>query len=862
MGLIKRSQKGSKLTVQELDGNLTYLESIGVSGLTQPINNVIEINRPNGEKVSGVINSYNLDIEEIINDDVVYYKNTQYEEFNIPQTEIILRDDNNEPIEIINGKSYSLDIDLMSHFNNPKSFFNSTVVVIQIQSDGKILVGGLFTTYNGTTRNRIIRLNSDGSIDNAFNIGTGFDSSVQVIQLQSDGKILVGGQFTSYNGTTSNRIIRLNSDGSIDNAFNIGSGFNGIANSIQIQSDGKILLSGQFTTYNGTTSNRIIRLNSDGSIDNTFNIGTGFNNDARIRRQSDGKILVSGSFTTYNGITSNRIIRLNSDGSIDTSFNIGTGFDGQTFSNNIQSDGKILIGGFFNTYNGTSRSNFIRLNSDGSIDNTFNIGTGFNSSISIIEQQLDGKILVGGGFTTYNGTSINRFIRLDSDGSRDNTFSIGTGFNSNPSTIQIQSDGKILVGGGFTTYNGTSINNFIGLNSNGSIDTGFVADTSITLPSVVTSSFLINSNPFFTPNATFSIGTGFNNTVFFITTQSDGKILVGGSFTTYNGTTSNRIIRLNSDGSIDNTFNIGTGFNSTVETIQIQPDGKILVGGSFTSYNGTTINRFIRLNSDGSRDDTFSIGTGFGGNGVVRTIAIQSDGKILFGGDFTSYNGTNINRIIRLNSDGSIDNTFSVGNGFDGRPWVIQIQSDGKILVGGGFTFYNGPSSNRIIRLNTDGSRDDTFSIGTGFSSDVETIQIQLDGKILVGGNFTSYNGTTNNRIIRLNSDGSIDALFNIGTGFDSIVYSIVIQSDGKILVGGQFGTYNGITSIIINRLNPNGSSFLTDGIGFFLFKNTPFFNTGVFNSDLNNNIIKIDTNLFIKKYVINYNLVELKSIN
>ena len=112
----------------------------------------------------------------------------------------------------------------------------------------------------------------------------------------------------------------------------------------------------------------------------------------------------------------------------------------------------------------------------------------------------------------------------------------------------------------------------------------------------------------------------------------------------------------------------------------------------------------------------------------------------------------------------------------------MAIQSDGKILVGGTFFTYNGVSANRVIRLNSDGSVDNTFVTGTGFNNYVLSIVIQSDGKILVGGGFTAYNGVSANRIIRLNSDGSIDNTFVTGTGFDNYVYSIAIQSDGKIL--------------------------------------------------------------------------------
>jgi uncharacterized delta-60 repeat protein len=354
-------------------------------------------------------------------------------------------------------------------------------------------------------------------------------------------------------------------------------------------------------------------------------------------------------------------------GNIDTTFNIGSGFDGSVVNLKTQSDDKIIAVGSFSDYNGFLRNRIIRLNSDGSIDNTFNIGTGLNGFVEPLHIQLDGKILVGGGFTSYDGNSRNRIVRLNSDGSIDNTFNIGTGFNDNCVSIVTQLDGKILVGGGFTSYDGNSRNRIVRLNSDGSIDN------------------------------TFSIGAGFNDYVYSIDIQLDGKIIVGGEFTSYSGISRNKIVRLNSDGSIDNTFNIGTGFNGYVYSIKIQSDGKILVGGNFTSYDGNSRNRIVRLNSDGSIDNSFNIGTGF--NNGINTISIQSDGKILCGGSFTSYNGNSRNRIVRLNSDGSINNTFSIGTGFDSDVNSLSIQSDGKILVGGGFTSYNGNSRNFIVRL-------------------------------------------------------------------------------------------------------------------------------------------------------------------
>jgi uncharacterized delta-60 repeat protein len=354
------------------------------------------------------------------------------------------------------------------------SSFRGTVSEITLQPDNKILVGGGFTTYSGTSRNFITRLNTGGTIDNTFTIGNGFNSSVTSIILQPDNKILVGGGFSTYSGTSRNRIIRLNTDGTIDNTFTIGDGFDGFVQSIILQSDNKILVGGSFSTYSGITRNCITRLNTGGTIDNTFNIGDGFDGLARsvldIDLQPDGKILVVGNFTSYSGVTSNYIIRLNTDGTIDNTFNIGDGFDNPdkiltsgvfyVSAIKIQPDGKILVGGEFTSYSGVTANGIIRLNTGGTIDNTFNAGTGFTKStrINTIRLQSNGKILVGGDFTSYNDVICDNIIRLNSDGSVDDTFYSGSFLdNSTPpnsiGSIVIQPDNKIIIGGSFDNFN-------------------------------------------------------------------------------------------------------------------------------------------------------------------------------------------------------------------------------------------------------------------------------------------------------------------------------------------------------------------------------------------------------------------------
>lgn len=430
-------------------------------------------------------------------------------------------------------------------------------------------------------------------------------------------------------------------------------------------------------------------------------------------------------------------------GNIDSNFNIGTGFNGgisytNAYSIAIQPNGKIIVGGDFNTYNGTTKYKLIRLNIDGSIDTSFNIGTGFINTdiVYAVALQSDGKILVGGDFTSYNGnTTYNFLIRLNTNGSLDTSFnSGGTGFyvesDNYVRTILIQPDNKILVGGNLSSYNndGQAAREIIRLNTNGSKD-----------------------NDFYVPNLT--IGTNQNANIKTISLQSDNKIIIGGEFTSLSGGTQNRLVRLNTNGLKDNSFNIGTGFNGTVFATIVQPDGKILVGGHYNTYNGNESKYLERLNTDGSKDINFAIGTGFEEYKPIYAIKLQTDGKILVGGDFHSYNSNTQNGLIRLNTDGTKDNLFDVGFGFSATLSSsgvneISIQSDNKILVGGAYShYYNNIPTGHIVRLLGDSvlATDSYFRESmmifpnptsdfinvTGFKPNENAIIINLNGQVL-----------------------------------------------------------------------------------------------------------------------------------
>ena len=679
-----------------------------------------------------------------------------------------------------------------------------------------------------------------GTIDAAFNTfdnglqGDGFDNTVNTVHAQTDGKLIAGGSFLNFNGASSPYLCRLMPDGSRDPSFILGSGFTGIIYSSLIQADGKIILGGSFTSFNGIVIGRLIRLNTDGSRDTSFNTTIGAVNGVihSIAGQSDGNLVIAGTFTSYNGVPVNRIARILPNGNLDSSFITAAMPSGTVNTVQVQVDGKIIIGGTFTTYNGTAFNRIVRLNPNGTIDSTFNIGTGFNDDVRTIAVQSDGKILVGGDFLNFNSVSANRIIRLDQDGSIDNSFITGSGVSSgNVSVIEVNVIGEILLGGSFTgTYNGTAVNRLVLLNGNGSVIPSFDicngagSGTVLALTSITDGSWLVagSFSSFDSQNqgrlakidkdgeldiGFLPSGVGFDNSVLKVISLPDNKTMAFGNFTKFNGSDTARVTRLLEDGSSDPTFNpSGLGASGTVRAAVLQVDGKIIIAGSFTIYNGVTINRICRIMPDGAVDSSFFIGSGF--NSTVNTLAIQNDGSIVIGGSFASINGNMVTRIVRLLSNGAIDSSFNAGTGADGTVEAIEIQNDGKILIGGRFSNFNGASHNKLIRLNPDGSLDPTFTIGVGFDRNVLAIAIQADGRIIVGGSFTAFNGIpARRRIIRLSSLGAHDTSFNIGAGFSNgEIRSILVQPDQRLLIGGTFsGTYNGIAVRRMIRLLSDG---------------------------------------------------------
>jgi len=375
----------------------------------------------------------------------------------------------------------------------------------------------------------------------------------------------------------------------------------------------------------------------------------------------------------------------------------------------------------------------------GDLDTGFNpnvVGGIFNVFATAL-QPADAKIVIGGSFSTVSSVARGNFARLSSSGVAENNtnFTIGSGASSSVYCTAVQSDGKILLGGIFASVAGQANTNCLArLNPNGTVDTSF------------------------TP------GTGPNDLVHAIALQADGKIIIGGLFTSVDGQTRNRIARLHANGTLESTdtFNPGTGADDHVFTVAVQSDGKILLGGQFTTVDGQTRNRIARLGSNGVVESTATFNVGTGANNRVNAIIVQPDSKILLGGTFSSVNGHSRGRIARLEANGSLESTTTFDPALIDDYYVqsMALQADGKILLAGGFVTLGGVDRSGIGRIRSNGSLDTAFDPGTGTDyADANGVALQADGKVLLVGPFTTINGTTRNLMARLLNDSATQTL-------------------------------------------------------------------------------------------------------
>ncbi|MBL8804469.1 MAG: delta-60 repeat domain-containing protein [Planctomycetes bacterium] len=609
------------------------------------------------------------------------------------------------------------------------------VYAIALQNDGKLVIGGGFTSVGGFSRSCVARLNADGSVDTSFDPGDGATGGANVvtidaIALQPDGRVIIAGEFNVFDGVPRERIARLNADGSLDTSFDPGLGFDKIVESLQLQPDGKVLAGGGFRLVDGVQRKRVARLLPSGALDLSFDPGISTNPIGAvsvIRLQADGRVLVGGDFFSWNGLQRANLVRLDANGALDLTYNQGEGVNDDVWSLLLEPSGTALVAGRFTEVDGRARRGLARLESSGAHATSFSPGRGADQVVTTIARRNDGKLLIAGAFERYNEAPVNRIALLNADGSVDPSFAAAPALNGTLMKLVLQPNGSMYIRGGPDLGLAATPTTLARLNASGAYDPSFAAATASPfgptdfvvqpdgklvicgafntvggvprksvarlLPSgALDLSFDAGAGAEYFPGAAASIDR--------ILLQPDGKLLVLGDFASFNGTPRHTLARLNSDGSLDLSFDVGAGPNSWMVNFALESDGSLLVSGNFTQFDGQPRQRVARLNSDGSVDLTsFVAGIGSGANSFVTGFLPQLDGSVLLRGQFTQFGGVARRGIARVLRSGALDLSFDPGTGTNGgiSDWVRE--PGGDLAIVGGFTQYDGAPRHGIARV-------------------------------------------------------------------------------------------------------------------------------------------------------------------
>jgi len=683
---------------------------------------------------------------------------------------------------------------------------NGQVYAIALQPGGPggfpyVIVAGAFSTVNGSKCTNVARLNPNGTLDTTFHqpvlTGNFNISDVYALAVQPDGSILLGGQFTTINGTQRAHIARLTPSGDLDTTFDPEASAAVLA--IALQPNGAMVVGGAFATLAPGAATKtvapvarghIARVNADGSLDSSFDPEAD-KSVSVITLQADGRVLIGGNFNQLqpNGTSTATITpdfaRLNADGTLDTTF-IEPDPNGAVSAIAVQPDGRIMVGGNFFSLQPTSTTNIqngeqvIRLNPDGTLDEPFIFNVGINGTANAIVVQPDGQVVVAGNFNQINApgapTLCGNMARFDANGLQDVTFDPSATNNVLAIAGQLSTN-DLIVGGNFTNVGGVTAQFLARVNAEGVLD------------------------PTFTPLV--------NGPIKLAVVEPDNTIIIAGQFSTVgvNATPRNGLARLKADGTLDMTFDPHPNVNNSIDAIYVQANGQIVLGGSFTdlqpnnSANETQRDYIARVNPDGSLDTKFDPEA----SAEVTSIAQQSDGKLIVGGNFTQFTpsgGSNVNALLvtasyvaRLNTDGTVDQSFNPMP--NAAVSAVAVQSDGKIVLGGQFNFLApnfGVETTELFlaRVLPNGNIDTTFD-SPSFGNAVNRIILGTGGQIYVGGLFgvsanvgsTYYGASVGNFIVRLKADGTLDTAF--AASLNGPIEGLFLQTDGTVYVAGDF---------------------------------------------------------------------------
>lgn len=557
----------------------------------------------------------------------------------------------------------------------PAGGANDTVVAIHVTAT-RVYVAGPFTTVNGVARARLASLDAvTGALDTTFNPGTGPSSNVYALTGTAT-RLYVGGVFTSYAGTARNRIAAVDAaTGALDPGFDPGAGPNAFVDRLAL-ANGRLYLSGAFTTYAGTARGQLAAVNTtSGALDLAFNPGTGTGGPTVTALAVDAtSVAVGGSFASFNGAVRDGVATLDPvTGAVHPGFALSAGAGGSVEAL-VLDGGTLLVAGRFSGFDAVRRPRLAAIEvRSGELDVGFDVGAGPDGEVHEIAA-ANGRIYLAGQFLNVNGTSRPYVAAVNStSGAVDVGFATGTGPSSMAHAIHATAT-RVYVGGAFTTVNGTTRAGIAALNpTTGAVELAF--------------------NP----------GTGAAGTVDALAVVGN-RLYLGGSFTTLAGASRTRIGALDATtGALDTSFLAGGGADSTVRAFTSH-NGSLYAAGSFGTIGGLSRGGVARLDpATGAVDPTFAP-TG----GSVYGIAAHGPDVAIAGG-FLTYGGQPREGLAILDGvTGSTTSYQPTGTGLRSIAETLRyggmlgIASTGTHVVGVGyFGAYNDVAHQGVAVLDT-----------------------------------------------------------------------------------------------------------------------------------------------------------------
>lgn len=634
------------------------------------------------------------------------------------------------------------------------AFDAAVVYTLALADDDKFLAGGIFETFEYEPVSSIIRMDYEGNIDTTFKPFSTY--RVREIIRQPDGNYLLLGSNNNVPFTNCKGICRIKPDGDIDSTF-VGTDFD-FTNykDVRLQSDGKIILG---------DGGYLKRLNPDGTLDQVFSdkfANGNFHYTYNVCLNDDDEI-----FITYQtqGIWLEKFTK---DGDPDTSFKkvrltdipssmICLGSGDLVLSDSYKI-GVYEIGVYGEEKHKEHNYTYISRTGDyaGGVDFDSKGSVPVNPEIFSLVEDTDSSFFVLGEthYASINNVDCNNAYIQYRSGRRDPEFNVPSGISYFTFNLIELPDEKVLIPKKWNVNGFTFRDYLCVMDSTGNIDTTYRSDQTIRTAAA----------------------------------QKDRKFLVAGDFETFNGKGYKNLVRFNMDGTIDESFNPGNGATKnggaergSVYNVFVQDDGKILVQGYFNEFDGWQTEKIARLNANGSVDKTFKVSSNYSFSPTNGGMKILSDGSVLVAGnEYDDYPG-----LICLNPNGTYNESFSDNIGLNHEYEVNEfiVQPDDKIVIN---------TSYAIRRIFPDGNIDESFKQWK-IGRDVYAMASTYDGKIVLGGDLETIDGDSVPSIIRLNTDGEIDSTFIMQSDLPRYIYEIFVHNDGDMIVFGWFSQFNGV---------------------------------------------------------------------